>query len=747
MKINFQTTTIKNKIYPKFKKTNIIHFQAMKCSEKNFEIKKIQDLHCPICGLLMLNDNEQKAFIDDVTNKRGQNLKDALEKYEDESVFIRNQENNRKKTIYRPQKQQVVNILKDLALAYPTLSIAELVRIKSEECLKRLIDKQFVVINELENYINTSEISQEEKEAFFRVLNEYKNRVLGKSETRFKRKSFIHDIQTPIKDPAIKQEITKIASKIPTSDTEVDAFFVKYSDSKRSDREIASKLVKQTTPSAEHLIPKSKQGPNKTNNYICDCEDCNSSRGNILFDEWIKDKKDIQKGLQEYLEEVQKALDFGKLNPKYDSYIDEIIETISQISHGKIKLSAPKTYNDDKRKTILEKRRNEINKVNLEMIRLIERIRTLRQEIAQLKENPQFENISQYSITQTNIKKLKEKEAELRRELEIAQKEKEASMNTIADINRLEQKAKKENSEELEAQIQDFDRSGESLKLEQSNNKIIKLKIELNDIENQISNLTNKLSTLKKLISEDKTKTSLEALETTIGQLESLTKQINTIKNSIFDEKILKERLKSIEKERKELENENVAILQTNKINPKNNTEYLKYCHFEELYEAASKISEYHSLRNGEISPHNASEIADIAQKEIRKKVIKLSQRNDVRYFMNLARISENQEEEAIIRIRLEEIKQITPELEKLNLEYAKISQNRSLDEIKSLYESLKSQQTLEQKILNISELTSELQNLQDTLSYNQKILGKLRVKYRALSNEEYRKLMSLIYC
>ena len=271
MKINFQTIKF-NKTYTKTKqKTNPISFQAMRCNEKNFEIKRLKDLHCPICGLLMLDDTQQKTFIEDVANKKGDALKNALEKYEDESVFIKNQNNNRKKTIYRPQKQQIVNILKELALKYPTLSLAELVRIKSQECLKSLIGKQFIIMNELKDYIYSIEIPDEEKKAFFNVLNEYRNRAQGISDIRFKRKSFINDIQSTIKNPTIKQQVTKIAIKIPTSDNAIDAFFVKYSDSNRSNAEIASKLIKQTTPSTEHLIPKSKQGPNKTNNYICDC--------------------------------------------------------------------------------------------------------------------------------------------------------------------------------------------------------------------------------------------------------------------------------------------------------------------------------------------------------------------------------------------------------------------------------------------------------------------------------------------
>ncbi len=750
MKINFQITKI-NKINTKTYKTNPVGFQPIYFGKNNFdEVKKIPHLHCPICGLLMLNNNEQKAFIDDVANKKGKDLKDALEKYEDESIFVKDEGMNKHKTIYRKQKQEVVNILKQMALEYPNLSISELVRLKSKKYLEELIKKQFAVINELENYINNTKITQEEKETFFNVLNEYKKQALGISETKFKRKNFIYDIQSTVKDEKIKQQIIKIAVKIPTSDNEISAFFVKYSETTRSNEEIASKLIKQTSPSTEHLVPKSKQGPNKINNFICDCEYCNSSRGNILFDEWVQDKKNIQEGLQQYLADIQKALDHGELNPKYDNYIEEIIKTISQISHGKIKLTKPTSSNDEEKKAFLEKRRMEINAINRKMGELIGKIIFLRKEIAQLKEHPQFENISEYSLIQKNIKDLEAKQTELKQKLTISQQKKEICINTLNKISALELKLNtntSENVDEILTEIEHLNKTYQIEQLEMSENEINHINEQLNQIENQINILKDKSNTLKKLIANNsQLDTSLETIETTIKKLESITSEINSIKNSIFDKQILKERLASIEKEKKELEEENIAILQKGTVDTKDNAKYQKYCHLEQLYEAANQIGEYYNSKNEGISSQNALEVIEIAQNEIRKKVIALTQKDEIRYFMNLAKISQFQEEEAIIRTRLKEINEIEHELQRLYLEYNKISENKSLNEIKALYEKLKSEYLLHQKIINFSDLTTELKNLQDILSYNQKILGKLKIKYRALNDEEYRKLLNSIY-
>ena len=191
MRINFQTIKINTNYTKKQTKTNPISFGAFRCGEGNFEIKKIPYLHCPICGLLMLKPEEQKTFVDDIAPKKGEALKTALEKYEDESIFVKDNSSNRRRTIYRSQKQEVVNILKQMALEYPDLSIAELVRLKAKTSLDELIKKQFIIFDEIKDYINDSALSKKEKTILYKILNNYKRNAKGETLTRFKRKSFI----------------------------------------------------------------------------------------------------------------------------------------------------------------------------------------------------------------------------------------------------------------------------------------------------------------------------------------------------------------------------------------------------------------------------------------------------------------------------------------------------------------------------------------------------------------------------
>ncbi len=735
---------------------NKINFGAFRCTENNFEVRNIPNLHCPVCGLLMLNDEEQMAFANDIASKKGQELKDALEKYEDETVFIKDPLNNRHRTIYRPQKQKIVDMLKELALKYPTLNIAELVRIAGESNLGELIEKQLIVFDEIENFIkNNPEINDEQKALILSALYKHKQDAIGKTNKKFKRKEFIDDITSLISNSEIKRQLSYIASKIPTSNKEISAFFVKYSDPSRTPKEIAGKLVIESVPSTEHLIPKSKQGTSRTDNYICDCASCNTAKGNILFEEWMEDKENLQEGLQRYLEDVQKALDKGDLNPKYKSYIKEIIETISRISKGKIKLTEPPSTNNKKLQDIFARREFEIEKISHKIGEMIEKIKILKREVSALEKNPQFENISQHQIVTEKIKKLKLQIQSLKEQLETNQNEKQQCLDALTKITELEMLLDNTTDEyqaaQIENEIQTLNKTLQLKKLSRYDYKITQLLTQIESLEAEIKNLNQKKEILEDMISSNlPTKQTLEELQTLISEMEEALSQIENLKDCIFDKPMLEERLSEIRQENERLEQENKTILERGEINTedkdKQKEDYKEYKHYAELFEAAVQLEEYFKSKNSTIPPKSAFEISRMAQKEIESKLDELSKKSSVRYFINLNTLSDNQEEEQLILARLKEIEKTSEEIEKLNQTYREKYSNASFEETKQLYQKLKSEIETQEKIRKISEIRTELKNIQDTLSYNLKVLTILKKKYRALNDTDYQRLTSLLF-
>lgn len=315
------------------------------CDTTNFQIKNVANLRCPVCGLIMLTEEQINDFCADVANKKGIELAKTLEKYEDDSIFT-GVKKEPKIGIYRPQQQQVVDIYKQLALENPNLSLRELTQKEAKKRIKNLIDVQMDVVDELENYVRQSNIGKKDKKRIGLILDEQKKRIYGTSNDHFSRKQFIDSLSNVTWSKRAQQDIIEIASKLPTSETEINSFFIKYARAESS-VVIASRLVSQTIPTAEHLVPRSLNGINGAKNYLCDCADCNRRRDITSFYKWQQEIPNFKNNLQLHLEEIQEAIDKGILSKeKYSKYIKDIILTIRSLSKNEIVLDLPENFDE-----------------------------------------------------------------------------------------------------------------------------------------------------------------------------------------------------------------------------------------------------------------------------------------------------------------------------------------------------------------------------------------------------------------
>lgn len=369
--IKSNQNTLSNPFSQLNKDTLQISFGSDHCAVQNFKVKDIDNLHCPACGLVMLTEKQIATFINEVSQQKGEDLIRVLEKYENESTITKKEARDKKQMgIFRPIKKQVVDIIKKLAKENPNLYIDQLVTIYAQECLDKLIDKQIIVCDELCAYINQN-IQDSEKEKLLEKLEEYIRQIKGESSETFSRKKFIYGMKQGVSSFKQKNEIEAIASKLPTSENDVNSFFVKYSkNEKRNSRLIAEKLVNTAIPTAEHLQPKSKGGKDRISNYICDCAECNSARGNTDFYDWIQTLPEFEEKLQDYIYDIQDAIDDEKLSPKYDTYIEQVIDTIATLSEGEIILEIPDSKNPKKIAATMQKRQKDINRIKNEQAKL-----------------------------------------------------------------------------------------------------------------------------------------------------------------------------------------------------------------------------------------------------------------------------------------------------------------------------------------------------------------------------------------
>ena len=422
---SFASMPLEYDSYSFLNNSNNISFKGLHCLPNEFELKDIKNLHCPYCGQIMLDDEQRKRFISQVAAKKGEKLIEALEKYEDESIITGQKDT--KRSIYRPQKQLVVNKIKELARQYPNLDIAQLVKLQSDIYLTPLINEQLTIVAELEDYISKNVSSENELKKLNIIIEDQKMKIKGESRFKFKRKGFIYAINNAVADKKVQEKINSIVEKLPTSDNNIESFFVKYGRGNYSASKIAEKLIFETEPTTEHIIPRLRKtknvpkGKNSTSNYIVACSGCNGQKADSSITDWQKTHPDFKRNLQDYLITIQDILDKEDGFDGYETYASDIVDTILEASNGTIKLVKPVSNNNTDVQNKFSKRREQIAEIKKQLNQNKLKLKRQRKLLKQIEQLPFFKLLEQHELACTMLHRV---ESEIE----------EAKSNSLAEL-------------------------------------------------------------------------------------------------------------------------------------------------------------------------------------------------------------------------------------------------------------------------------------------------------------------------
>lgn len=755
MQINFQTFKYLtfNKVYKKAQNNGVINpfarneydsveisFGAKHCSTQNFRVKEIPNLHCPACGLIMLTEEQVGAFIRDVSSKRGQELADTLEKYEDESYVTGKP--SRDKTgfgIYRPIKKEVVDIYKRLAIENPQMDLLDLTKLQAKNCINALIQEQMEVIKELTSFVEQN-YQGDKKDNLLSKIEEYTKQINGKSDKQFARKKFIYAMKQAV-DISHKDKVEQITSKMPTSENDVNSFFVKYAKKNGlTSSDIASKFVNQSIPTAEHVKPKVLGGANSLTNYICDCADCNAKRGHVPFHEWLQTLPEFEQRLQEYVNDVRAAIDadFFKDSPEYDTYVEKIIETLAEVTEGEVILEIPEVTNPAKNAAVLKRRESEIAKIKSQNDILAQRRDALRKEIAKLEEYNDFDDIDEHR--------------EILEELAKVSAEIDALTTNVIALRKPIYELKKE-IESLEDQIESAktEKEKESLRaLYNTKNRDCKaLEAEVGAIEKRCGAFKRKRINLKKqkkvfYVKEAALKAKIEDLRSLVYKIDALNEKIAKLGNWSQKEVSLSEKISQLQSQIDEATVQNNQIASNPDFNTNYSAPYNEYCHQKELLAAVDKMLNKQDYKKSGVKASHGREILEIAKKTIQKEIETLESSENVIYYINLINIKEWEIEKESLKEKLAEILKTKHEAQELQRQIDDLCAGRSEEQIRSEYKSLAEEKRTIDEIHKIGEKRTRLEHLTRIVRKNEIQLKKLE-NFRNMTNAQYAESMSFI--
>ncbi|MBR1976784.1 hypothetical protein IKA15_00720 [bacterium] len=300
-------------------------FQGMNCSTGHFELKKIVDLECSCCGQKMIPLDVVKELSAKTEHKKGEELAHRMKIM---------------KKYFRPIEQEVALDIADYARNHPDLSISQIVKELNAENIENLETQQKLVMDEIRETI--AKFPKNDQGKLFNFVDKSENLIeLKNDEKFFKRKKFIWALKQlleTIEDTPLKDELIQIAQALPNSESSASAFYAKYS--RRGNNEIVRRLLTPAIATAEHIKPRSLGGLDNTANYIAECGTCNSTRSSMPYNEWFKQMPEMPENLQDYINNIAPRIARGDY-PGYETYIDDIIESIKEETKGKLILKNP----------------------------------------------------------------------------------------------------------------------------------------------------------------------------------------------------------------------------------------------------------------------------------------------------------------------------------------------------------------------------------------------------------------------
>jgi|GEM_PF-2599142 len=298
-----------------------------------FELKKQKNLPCACCGKIMISIEEREQFAKAMTKASGKHLIAGLKKYQDR--------------LPETEKKVIDIVLKSVErhkYDHKKYTISDLIKKEYNESLRTLESEQKQVLKEIADL--AMELDGETKE---KLVNDLKsaNKILiaGKNGDTFKRKIFIDRLKSyralefNFNNREKLGKIVSVAKRIPSSSTNTDAFLVKYS--RRTDKDIAYRLLKPISATTEHIRPYSAGGKSDPANYLVECERCNAFRDYVFFSKWVKQHPEMIENSQKYIDVIMYRIIDGTITG-FDDYPEAVKKTLEKESNGAIILNIDK---------------------------------------------------------------------------------------------------------------------------------------------------------------------------------------------------------------------------------------------------------------------------------------------------------------------------------------------------------------------------------------------------------------------
>ncbi len=317
--VNRQYSTVVNRI-----SCDTVSFCGNNTSAGNV-LKKLRNVICPYTGVKMISGSESKSIEKRID--RARNIGDGVKIL---NAYV---------DYMQPVERQMFSIFKEYSKRNASGKFQDCLKSLYNDALAKLKIEEFLVLDKVDK-ISLELTAQTALNVRSKTTRCREVILADRAEDRFKRKTFLSSLDeihpTGDSERKILEYMKDQALYLPTSGSSVNAFIVKYS--RRSEQEIAKRLLRASVATIEHVKPDSLGGGNTLANFMLVSSQANSSRANMPLEKFVERYPDIPKHCQNYINQIITSIYRGKLRG-CETYPYKIKRTLEKESNGKIVLN------------------------------------------------------------------------------------------------------------------------------------------------------------------------------------------------------------------------------------------------------------------------------------------------------------------------------------------------------------------------------------------------------------------------